>query len=369
MEEIRNRIITLSGEPVSGKSTILKELVKIYQKNGLNVHIISAGEVFRKVAIEEYKKEHPELEKVNLADVQSDKTFSEKLKEIDNNLDKYIGEAGEKINLEKRENDVYIVDSRLAWNTIPKSYAVRLTVNEKIAGERVFKDKTRGEEDKYKNIEQAIEKTRERKLSEIERYKKTYGVNLTDNENYDLIIDSSYAIAEQLAKIVKDGEEAYRNKKEYPKYWASPLHFVSTQQVGGTCNPQPIGGYTIEELAQNIKKNGYMPNEGQIAIIENNGTKFVSEGNHRIMAALANGLTVVPYKTIERDTENTNRYAKNATRENGSIEHNGDYMDLLEYYGWKIGKIEAYKNLKIDKLLSKACQDFSERLKKEREAR
>ena len=34
MENIRNKIITISGEPASGKSTVVKEIKSKYEKQG-----------------------------------------------------------------------------------------------------------------------------------------------------------------------------------------------------------------------------------------------------------------------------------------------------------------------------------------------
>ena len=59
-------------------------------------------------------------------------------------------------------------------------------------------------------------------MGEIERYKLRYGVDLTDPDNYDLIIDTSYSNTEELADIIIQGEESYRKEEYYPKNWASP---------------------------------------------------------------------------------------------------------------------------------------------------
>ena len=37
MENIRNKIITISGEPASGKSTVVKEIKSKYEKQGFNI--------------------------------------------------------------------------------------------------------------------------------------------------------------------------------------------------------------------------------------------------------------------------------------------------------------------------------------------
>ena len=48
--EIKNRIIAISGEPVSGKGTTIKEMTEMLIKEGYkeeNIHIISTGHQFR----------------------------------------------------------------------------------------------------------------------------------------------------------------------------------------------------------------------------------------------------------------------------------------------------------------------------------
>ena len=145
-----------------------------------------------------------------------------KLQSIDGLIDDEIARKGKEINEKERPNDVYIIDSRLAWSNVPDSYAIRLTVNEAIAGKRVFYDTTRGSEDQYETVDEAIQKTRKRKLGEIERYKEKYGINLLDENNCDLVVDTSYTNTQELADIIVSGEEAYRTGKSYPKYWANP---------------------------------------------------------------------------------------------------------------------------------------------------
>ena len=142
--------------------------------------------------------------------------------DITNEKTDEIARKGKEINEKERPNDVYIIDSRLAWNNVPDSYAIRLIVNEAIAGKRVFYDTTRGSEDQYETVDEAIQKTRKRKLGEIERYKEKYGINLLDENNYDLVVDTSYTNTQELADIIVSGEEAYRTGKSYPKYWANP---------------------------------------------------------------------------------------------------------------------------------------------------
>ena len=50
-KNMKNMIITLSGQPVAGKGTAVKALVKKLENNGYkkeNIHVIETGHEFRK---------------------------------------------------------------------------------------------------------------------------------------------------------------------------------------------------------------------------------------------------------------------------------------------------------------------------------
>lgn len=341
MKEIKNKIITISGEPASGKSTIVKGMKEKYEKMGYNVHIITTGKIFRERAKKEYLKMYPDRTDANLADIQEDVGFAGIRKKIDEKIDGDIAQIGKDINSEERPNDVYIIDSRLAWSNIPSSYAVRVTVDEKIAGKRVYNDQTRGAEDSYASEEDAIKKTKQRKLGEIERFKKQYnGLDLSKKENYDLIVDSSYSNSEEIADIIINGEKAYREGEYYPKNWSSPVMLLSTQRERDT------NGQWIERITSEIQKYGYDPLKGTLDVVEKNGVKFLLDGNHRTMAALSTGKTVLPYTLIEDCPEYMNISIEELYSDL-AMERIYSWKEGIEYYGGKKGKIEQLKNLNV----------------------
>lgn len=349
MDKIKNKIITISGEPRSGKSTVVTQLVRRYNELGYRVHVIETGKLFREISEAEYSKMYPEKTDIKQADIQDDETFAKKRAEIDSAIDGMIAEKGREINSQERPSDVYIIDSRLAWHNIPDSYAVRLTVAEKIAGQRAFKDKSKGSKDSYDTIEEATEKTKQRTLGEVRRYKQRYGVDLTDPKNYDLIVDTSYSDTLELANIIIEGEKAYREEKAYPKTWASPLTFLTVQK-GRETSSESIRGNTIESLAEVIKKEGYDPIKGTLDMAEEDGVKFLLEGNHRTMAALVAGKTLLPYDVIYKD----NQWSKEAAEEVYSDETNEriyDWIEYIEYCGRK-GQIEQLKGVTVKDLIS-----------------
>ena len=90
MEKCNKRIITLSGDPGSGKGSVSKRLKERHEAKGLKVHIVSVGELFRKIVVREYKKMFPEVEDPSLDEIYSNPDFAEKIKEIDRNMDNEI---------------------------------------------------------------------------------------------------------------------------------------------------------------------------------------------------------------------------------------------------------------------------------------
>ncbi len=343
--KIRNKIITISGEPASGKSTVVKHLKSEYEKMGFNVHIISVGHTFREIARKEYLKMYPDRTDANLADIQTDPSFIAKRDMIDKMVDGEVAKRGREINNVERPNDVYIIDSRLAWSNIPDSYAIRLTVNENIAGNRVFNDKTRGKEDQYGSLEEAIIKTRERKLAEISRYKQRYGVDLTNPDNYDLIVDTSYSKSDELAQIIIAGEEKYRSGGYYPKTWKSPALFLPSQKIGETLSTSPIGS-NIEDIIESINKKGYNPNGG-VEAVEQNGISVLRDGHHRAIAALGAGKTLMPYFVEHKDDEFAKKYIDGDVR----LQDIYDWEDCIRYYAKK-GNIESLKEFEIGKVIN-----------------
>lgn len=174
------KIITISGNCGSGKSTVSKLLAE-----KLNYKCYVMGDVMRKLAEE------------NNMDIV---TFQEAIKntsEFDHKVDNMIIELG-------KNNENIILVSRTAWHFIPDSFKVYLYVNEDYAAQRIYNDGDRINEKKYDTIEQAKEFTIRRNKLEYERYNKVYGIDVTNLENYDLVIDTSeMKVDEVLEKIIQ----------------------------------------------------------------------------------------------------------------------------------------------------------------------
>ena len=176
-------IITISGAPGSGKSTIAK---LVAAKLGFRHH--SAGDFMREAA-----------EKRGLSLMELGK-IAEKDRSIDKELDSRTSELG------KKEDD-FVIDSRLAYHFIPSSFKVFLTVNEKEAARRIFSDiqkkkKGRGVEKESTTLPATLANIKKRKRSEQQRYSKYYSINPYDEKQYDVVIDTTKTTPEEAAEKV-----------------------------------------------------------------------------------------------------------------------------------------------------------------------
>jgi cytidylate kinase len=180
MDEFR---ISLAGDLGSGKSTVGAIL-----KERFNAEIVSIGKIQRKMAAEmgmdtcefnRYQETHPEFDKI-----------------LDGKLAEYEKTAGN-----------FIFDSRMAWHFTPSAYSVYLKCDLGEAAKRVT---AAGRSDEaYADVREAGEKLRLRREREKKRYFDFYGVDITDMNNYDLVVDTTDKSPEEVAEAIA---EAYANK-------------------------------------------------------------------------------------------------------------------------------------------------------------
>lgn len=161
MEEIKNKIITLSGEPVSGKGTVAKALKQKLIQEGYEpekIHMKSTGDEFRKyftsvveliINFDNPKREEiarrPEIKalfenaenrkvisktiaslaekKIDLShftieDANNSPEFEDIRSVIDHTIDEAMKKEGIEINSESHPDEAWIIDSRLAFSNV-----------------------------------------------------------------------------------------------------------------------------------------------------------------------------------------------------------------------------------------------------------
>ncbi len=178
-------IITISGLPGSGKSSVAKLLAK-----RLKMKRYYIGEMRRELA----RKRGITLEELN--------KLGENEEWTDKTVDDYQRELG------KRE-DNFIIEGRTSFFMIPDSIKVFLDVDIRTGAERIFRVIKKEGSDKrnegdFKTIDEAERAMRERIKSDSMRYKKYYGIDFLDKSHYDMVIDTTDLTIEQAVdKIIK----------------------------------------------------------------------------------------------------------------------------------------------------------------------
>lgn len=249
--------ITITGSLGGGKTSVCKEL----EKYGLK--FITAGGLFREIATE---RGVSVLELNELA--KSDRS-------IDDMIDNRTAKIG-------REEDNILFDSRLAWHFAPDSFKVFLMTDSYEAARRVFEGGSRTAEE-YVDINAAMTGLKQRADLERARFMELYNIDYYDRNNYDLIIESTYAAPDEIAKEIMRNFEAYKEEKFHSKLELNTRTFYPTQSFD-----------EFDKEAYN-RYVGEMGNTGKLCMSSSpvlagsNGYTYILEGAEKVFAAVRTG--------------------------------------------------------------------------------
>ncbi len=169
-------IITISGTPGSGKSTVARLLAK-----KLKYRHYSMGDFQRQLA-----------EKKGLTLLELGK-LEEKGPSLDQEVDQLQKKAGE-------TEDNFVIDSRLGFYFIPHSIKVYLTASPKIRAQRIFFEKRKKEQNT--TLATTLKRMKLRESSEKKRYHKYYHLNPNQKKHYDLLIDATELSPEKVQDTI-----------------------------------------------------------------------------------------------------------------------------------------------------------------------
>jgi len=180
-------IITISWKAGSGKGTISKILTE-----KLGYDYISIGNMKRDLAttmgltISEFNALWELPENKEMFDIK----YEEYQKKLDVNAD-------------------VILDSRLGFYCQPEAFKVFLDVSDEEAARRIYGDKQRTG-DAYASIQAVQEATEKRNIDDTNRYKELYGIDITDKNNFDFVVDTTGKIPQQVADEIIEVFNEYR---------------------------------------------------------------------------------------------------------------------------------------------------------------
>jgi len=260
--------IAISGELGSGKSSLSKLLCE-----KINFKVLSVGTIQRKLA-----------EKHGMSTVEFN-TYMETHPEIDIECDNKVIEYG-------LSDANLILDSRMAWHFVPHAFKIHLLVNIHIAADRIFNDNVRKNE-QNSDIEHTVQNIISRKASEVKRFKEQYNANIDDLQNYDIVVDSSHILPEDLAAFILERFENWKLHKNFNRMWLSPKNLFPLQGI------REHGMRYTREIKKSIEVNGFNETE-PIQVIQQNGLYFIYNGHKRCTSSISSGLDLVPVDILNQ---------------------------------------------------------------------
>lgn len=173
-------IISISGKPGAGKSTVTKLLAE-----NLGMNHFYMGGIIRNMA----KEKNQTLQE-----------FYANSKDVDKLVDDYLTKLGQ-------EQDNFLVESRTAFHFIPHSIKIYLDVDLEEGARRILEESQKENErneKRYKSLEEAKEWVEKRLETEKDHYRKLYNFDAHDKNHYDYILDTTdMTIEEVQQKLLK----------------------------------------------------------------------------------------------------------------------------------------------------------------------
>lgn len=188
-------IISLSGAPGSGKSTIAKMLAdKLgwprYYMGGLRREAAKK----RGMTLAEYNK------------------LGETDSSTDREVDDYVKELG-------KNEDNFIIEGRTCWYFLPQSLKIYLDVAPEAGAKRIFGDlqskNNRNEASDLKNWQDVLASNQARIASDNRRYRQYYNIETYNPKNYDFYLDTTKLTPEQVFQAVYGWVKAQLDKRSW----------------------------------------------------------------------------------------------------------------------------------------------------------
>ncbi|HCJ52535.1 MAG: hypothetical protein A2898_00900 [Candidatus Kerfeldbacteria bacterium RIFCSPLOWO2_01_FULL_48_11] len=187
-------IISVSGKPGSGKSTVAEKL--------------AAALGFERIYIGEMRREMARKKGMTLAEFNA---WSETNSEGDKGFDEYIEKIG-------KERDNIVLESRTAFHFIPHSLKIFLEVSDEEGARRIWgaiqqQKQKRNEAPGLNNYEDVLSSVKKRLQSDTKRYQQYYGLNIFEPSHYDLYLDATTLSPEiEFNQVLKFVESKLREK-------------------------------------------------------------------------------------------------------------------------------------------------------------
>lgn len=186
VQRTKKEIITVTGKPGSGVSTVARLLAE-----RLRYQYFSAGDIFRATA---------ERHHASVADL---RRHAEEDPSIDREIDELVQELGIK-------HTRLVVDSRLAYHWVHRSFKVFLEVSYETGARRhCYARSAKGEETSFEETLHAMQENEE---SKKRRYRDLYGLDIEHTGPFTLVVNTEVKSPEEVAEEIIAAYTAWLGK-------------------------------------------------------------------------------------------------------------------------------------------------------------
>ncbi len=265
--------ISITGDLGSGKSTVAKEICRI-----LNYKYLSTGLIQRELG-----------QQKGMNTLEFNK-FTDENKDIDDYIDQKLKDVNNQV-------EPFVLDARLGWHFVKKSFKVYLMAIEEVAASRVISDEKRIGEPSAIDIQAKIKDQRERRQIENARFEKNYGVKPSIFTDFDAIIDTSTATVSEVTNLILSlFEKHIAHLAPQSNLWLSPQRIFPTQSIALTASS------AAKEVKHDVEKNGFDP-QYPVSCVLFNKEFYIFDGHKRLSACLYTKLPFIPVKLVAKNEE------------------------------------------------------------------
>jgi CMP/dCMP kinase len=253
------KLLSVTGDLGSGKSTVASEL-----EHRWGVKRYYAGGFFREIALQ---RGLTISEITNLAKYGPEVDY-----EVDAKF-KTLADSGEDA----------IGEGRMAWHCLPQSFKIKLNVCPEIAAQRIFRDKMRKAEH-VDDPAQILASIIARQSNDTSRYKEIYGVDIQNDNNFDLVIDTGNVSPIEVADLVDRLTSKFFSGESFEKQWISPKSMYPSKQAR-------ITGQGLELPEDEFDEN-------PITVVDINRQYLLIDGHTRTSKALMANVPFIPVHSV-----------------------------------------------------------------------
>jgi hypothetical protein len=181
----------------------------------------------------------------------------------------------------------------MAWHFTRGTFKVYLSTDVETSALRIMYANRAGEHSS--TLEERVRSTVARRKSEQKRYMEQYGVDIADLSNYSLVVDTTYATPEEIAEVIIDSLEVWRENKDTKLCYLSPERLYYTDD-------EPDAD-KLAEYSSSLELGESIPTP---TVFEHEGSFYVESGVEAVLAYSFDMRPLIPVRLVKGDPDGKN---------------------------------------------------------------